>query len=152
MHHIVLLFFHYWANFHWKVRRLVYSGGIPSPGQTEFGVNNLHKMQNSECNFPRLLFVSSVHWRTLLVRDAIVVGGARLRGQSSTPIFSAQLSACVRRVLTYIWWSCVTPQDVIRTQDVIIAARCNTIYARCNTYAKCNNFYARCNNTYQREM
>ena len=42
--------------------------------------------------------------------------------------------------------------DVIPTQDVIIAARCNTIYARCNKYAKCNNFYARCNNTYQREM
>ena len=39
----------------------------------------------------------------------------------------------------------VTPQDVILTQDVIIAARCNTIYARCNNYAKCNNFYARCN-------
>ena len=47
---------------------------------------------------------------------------------------------------------CVTPQDVIPTQDVIIAARCNTIYARCNKYAKCNNFYARCNKTYQREM
>ena len=46
----------------------------------------------------------------------------------------------------------VTPQDVIPTQDVIIAARCNTIYARCNKYAKCNNVYARCNNTYQREM
>ena len=39
----------------------------------------------------------------------------------------------------------VTPQDVILTQDVIIAARCNTIYARCNNYAKCNNFYAICN-------
>ena len=49
-------------------------------------------------------------------------------------------------------WAIVTPQDVIRTQDVIIAARCNTIYARCNKYAKCNNFYARCNKTYQREM
>ena len=47
---------------------------------------------------------------------------------------------------------CVTPQDVIKTQDVIIAARCNTIYAICNKYAKCNNFYARCNKTYQREM
>ena len=51
-----------------------------------------------------------------------------------------------------IWRACVTPQDVIPTQDVIIAARCNTIYARCNKYAKCNDFYARCNNTYQREM
>ena len=40
----------------------------------------------------------------------------------------------------------VTPQDVIPTQDVIIAAICNTIYARCNKYAKCDNFYARCNN------
>ena len=46
----------------------------------------------------------------------------------------------------------VTPQDVILTQDVIIAARCNTIYARCNNYAKCNNFYARCNKIKQREM
>ena len=46
----------------------------------------------------------------------------------------------------------VTPQDVILTQDVIIAARCNTIYARCNNNAKCNNFYARCNKTKQREM
>ena len=41
--------------------------------------------------------------------------------------------------------TCVTPQDVILTQDVIITAICNTIYARCNNYAKCNNFYARCN-------
>ena len=48
--------------------------------------------------------------------------------------------------------TCVTPQDVIPTQDVIIAARYNTIYARCNKNAKCNKFYARCNNTYQREM
>ena len=48
--------------------------------------------------------------------------------------------------------TCVTPQDIIPTQDIIIAARCNTIYARCNKYAKCNNFYPRCNNTYQREM
>ena len=46
----------------------------------------------------------------------------------------------------------VTPQDVILTQDVIIATRCNTIYARCNNYAKCNNFYARCNKIKQREM
>ena len=41
--------------------------------------------------------------------------------------------------------ACVTPQYVILTQYVIIAARCNTVYARCNNYAKCNNFYARCN-------
>ena len=34
----------------------------------------------------------------------------------------------------------VTPRNVIPTQDVIIAARFNTIYARCNKYAKCNNF------------
>ena len=34
----------------------------------------------------------------------------------------------------------VTPPDVIPTQDVIIAARCNTIYARCSKYANCNNF------------
>ena len=46
----------------------------------------------------------------------------------------------------------VTPQNVILTQDVIIAARCNTIYARCNNYAKCNNFYAICNKIKQREM
>ena len=46
----------------------------------------------------------------------------------------------------------VTPQFVILTLDVILAARCNAIYTRCNTYAKCNNFYARCNKTYQREM
>ena len=45
-------------------------------------------------------------------------------------------------------WAIVTPQDGIPTQDVIIAARCNTIYARCNKYAKCNNFYVRCNKTY----
>ena len=46
----------------------------------------------------------------------------------------------------------VTQQYVILTQDVIIAARYNTIYARCNNYAKCNNFYARCNKIKQREM
>ena len=58
MHHIVLFFFHYWANFHWKVRRL------------------------------RLLFLSSVDWgkwAILLERDVIVVGGARLTGLIQYP-------------------------------------------------------------------
>ena len=76
-----------------------------------------------------------------------------LRGDASAAERIHKLKKRAARVITESPYRTPdTPQDVILTQDVIIAARCNTIYARCNNYAKCNNVYARCNKIKQREM